>query len=94
MTLPSLLPVESEPGAWGVEELREGHPTRVLCECGHASPEEALACARPRSLERLGELAYTTMWEGRPSVPWDRLYPCGRELWRGVAAAVLQAVRP
>lgn len=56
--------------AWGVEERHEvseggDGQHRVLCECGHPTEAEALACAEPRSVEGLARRAYAKHYQPR-----------------------------
>lgn len=86
--------------AWGAEEHApepNGVHPRVLCECGHDTAEEALACAEPESIEGLARRAFDAYnaqaggltWDGKKIPPWGDVGPRVQANWR---AAVLMVV--
>lgn len=91
---PNLNASEEEPGAWGVDHI-DGNGNRwSVCDCGHATAGDALACANA-TLTHNGRTAFETYnhavggftWNGLPISGWDAVTEHVRDGWRMAAFA-------
>lgn len=93
------------PGEHGADESRDGDLYRTLCECGHATPEDALACALPLSTPELARVAFEAYgastggktWDGKDIPPFEVIRertPHVARAWEAAADAVRKAVKP
>lgn len=86
--------------SWGVEHVDFYENAWVVCECGHATDDEARACAE-KSLDAAGRLAFETYnnavggvtWDGKPIPGWEKVTDKVRDGWRTAAFAVQKGQR-
>lgn len=90
---------------YGVSEFAPDGSRRTLCECGHQSREDALACAMPRSTPALARIAFEAYgestggktWDGKPIPPFDVIRertPHVARAWEAAVEAVRKVVMP
>ena len=99
---PNLHAAEIEPGAWGINHYDGAGNAWSVCECGHATAGDALACAH-ESLTHSGRIAFESYnhavggltWDGKPIPGWDAVTEAVRDGWRLAAFAACrgQAMR-
>ncbi len=100
----TLRPVVTILADYGVDEVAPDGSTRVLCECGHPTKAEALACAAPHSTPALARLAFEAYnrstggktFDGRDVPPYDVIAertPHVARAWEAAVDAVRRAVR-
>ena len=77
-----------ESDAWGAEHVDRTSNRWAVCECGHRTEEEALACARS-GVADLGRTAYETARRVTMRGPaWEDLSTEDRAPWEHAALAV------
>lgn len=93
------------PTAWGCDEVAPDETTRTLCECGHTSEADAIACASQRATPELGRLGYEAYkvstggktFDGRDMPTFDQIRertPHVARAWEAAATAIRKAVKP
>lgn len=81
--------------SWGAEHVDPWGNAWAVCECGHATDDEAMACAE-LAAETGGRLAFETYnatvggvtWDGKPIPGWEAVTEKVRDGWRTAALAV------
>lgn len=90
---------------WGADETAPDGTTRTLCECGHPTEAEAIACATPRSTSGLARAAFEAYgastggltYDKKPIPPFDVIRektPHVAAAWEAAANAVRKLVKP